>query len=161
MERDLGHVLIVGGTGMLAGASAWIAERASRVVLAARHPDRLAGRIGAEPFLLNWADHTAPLPAGPFDLALSWLHKDGLWLVPRLEALLRPGGRSVRVHPSSARDPAVLATRDGPPPARARRQVVILWRNADGSWLDHDQISDGVIQAIRTPERATLVVGDG
>ena len=161
MGDRLGHILIVGGTGMLAGASAWLASRADRVVLVARHPDRLAHRIGAEAFVLDWANRGAPLPAGPFDLVLSWLHEDGLWLVPRIEGLLRPGGRSVRVHPSAARDPEVLRARDGPAPAQVRRQAVILWRNADGSWLDHDQISAGVIKAVQAPLRAMLVIGDG
>lgn len=161
MTRNLGDVLIVGGTGMLAKASGWIAGHARRVVLAARHPDELARQIGAHPHALNWADQNAPLPEGPFDLVVSWLHEDGLWLVNRLEGLLRPGGRSVRVHPSAARDPAVLKVRDGSAPAEVRRQVVILWRNSDGSWLDHDQISAGVIAAVQAPDRAILVIGDG
>ena len=40
--EDLGAVLLVGGTGMLADASRWIAGQARHVTLVARAPEALA-----------------------------------------------------------------------------------------------------------------------
>ncbi len=161
MAHGLGDALIVGGTGMLAGASAWMAARAAHLVLAARHPEALAERIGARAHRLDWSTRDTALPDGPFDIAVSWLHRGGLWLVPEIENRLRAGGRSIRIHPSSSRDPAALAARDGAAPGGIRRQNVVLWRNADGSWLSHEQISAGVIRAVREPVHDTLVIGAG
>ena len=46
--ENLGEVLLVGGTGMLAGASRWIAGQARHVTLVARAPEALAQELGAE-----------------------------------------------------------------------------------------------------------------
>ncbi len=154
------RALIVGGTGMLAEASRWIAARAGQTVLAARHPEALAAEIGAVPWAMDWRDQCGglstlvPMPA--FDLVLAWLHQDGLWLAEHLHSKLANGGRFVHVHGSAALAAEVLARRAV---AGAGVQNVILGRKG-GRWLSKSEISAGVIAALDAPYQPRVVVGD-
>ena len=58
--EGLGEVLLVGGTGMLAGASRWIAQQARQLTLVARAPEALARELGAEAVALDWKQPNAP-----------------------------------------------------------------------------------------------------
>ena len=158
----LGRVFVVGGTGMLAEAVAKIATRCDHLTLAARAPEGLARRLGAHPLPLDWTDRPTTLRALPetrFDLVISWLHRAGLWMVPHLEARLRPGGRSIRVLGSVALDPAHLAGIDPPTPAGIRRQRLVLGRMG-ARWLTHEEICAGLMQAIDAPGRDPLILDD-
>ncbi|RME14453.1 MAG: hypothetical protein D6801_09245 [Alphaproteobacteria bacterium] len=161
---SLGRVFVIGGTGMLRDACGAIAPRCESLVMAARRPQVLAEKIGATALVLDWSDRPAAADALPpmesrFDLAISWLHRDGLWLVPHLEARLRPGGRSIRIHSSAALADGALARIDPPAPPQVRRQRVLLGRRGT-RWLTDAEISAGLLEAIATPERDVLIVGD-
>ncbi len=153
------RALIIGGTGMLAEASRWIAARTGQTVLAARHPEVLATELGATPWVMDWRDQCSglstlvPMPA--FDLVLAWLHVDGLWLAEHLHSKLAKGGRFVHVHGSAALDPTVLKRRAV---VGAGVQNVILGRNG-GRWLSKAEISAGVIAALEAPFVPRTVVG--
>ena len=153
------RALIIGGTGMLAEASRWVAAQAGQTVLAARKPEALAAEIGAIPWVMDWADQCSGLstlvPMPEFDLVLAWLHVDGLWLAEHLHSKLAKGGRFVHVHGSAALDPAVLTRRAV---AGACVQNVILGRKG-GRWLSKAEISAGVIAALAAPFSPRVVVG--
>ena len=167
--EDLGAVLLVGGTGMLADASRWIAGQARHVTLVARAPEALAQELGAEAVALDWKqlDATERISAlsARFDLAVLWLHDDSCSLARPFENQLLPGGRLVRVHGAQSADPAVRAAREPDPRPGLRRQVVILgWHPEvsapDGQrWLSDAEISAGVIAAICHPALEALTVG--
>ena len=152
------RALIVGGTGMLAEASRWIATRAKQTVLAARHPEALAAEMGATPWAMDWRDQCSGLstlvPMPEFDLVLAWLHQDGLWLAEHLQSKVAGGGRFVHVHGSAALESAVLARR-----SVAGAQNVILGRKG-GRWLSKPEISAGVIAALDAPFTPRVVIGD-
>lgn len=164
-EGGIGHALIFGGTGMLADATRHIAGRASQVTLAARRPEALAGEVGATPVSLDWADRAATearlnaLPAP--DLLLSWYHDDALWLGAQLEALITPGGRSIRVHGARSADPTVRAARDPSPRKDVLRQVVITgWKaGPPPRWLTNDEISRGTVEAVEDPTLTLHTIG--
>ena len=165
MAEDLGRVLLVGGTGMLTGLAEWLAPRATPLVLAARNPLELAAKLGADPVAINWNDDETltPLLDRRFDLVISWLHKEGLWLTDLLEALLVPGGRSVRVHGSASVERTHRDAYDPAPRPDIKRQTAVLaWDENRGSkrWLTHTQISDGVIQLVQTPDEPHLIIGE-
>jgi hypothetical protein len=163
------HALVIGGTGMLAGAVREIAGRAEALTLIARAPERLAAETGAEPLAMDWADrvsvaaalaHLAGRPAP--DLMISWIHRNGLWCLTEFEALLAPGARSIRVHGSATGDPAGGVSSDPAPPAGVRRQDVVLgWVNEPGGrrWLTNAEICAGVLEALDRPERRAAIVG--
>ena len=160
------QVLIVGGTGMLLGTSTHIAGRCNALFLACRQPDAPAEKLDAEPVHLDWTDRNRALRAVErlpvFDLLLSWVHKNGLWLIPHLEGKLAGKGRSVRVHGSAALDAhefklqnSVLA------PDIHRQHLVLGWeQNSKGRrWLRHAEISSAAIALIAQPDRKTMIAG--
>ncbi len=166
-DTSLGRVLIIGGTGMLAEASRWIAARSEAVTLVARRPEALAAEIGATPVTLDWSDseaasRIAALP-GSYDLAVIWLHDNACHLARPAEDLLEPHGRSIRVHGSLSADPQKRAARDPNPRPGIHRQVVILgWHHEPGGgkrWLSDGEISAGTIAAIREPRFEALTIG--
>lgn len=164
-----GRVLMVGGTGMLAGATRALAGQADHMVLVARNPVALAGQTGAAPCALDWAapDAAARIEAlpGGFDLAVIWLHDNACALARAFEDRLAPKARVIRVHGSRSTDPAVRAQRDPDPRPDLHRQVVILgWHPdpvaQDGQrWLEDDEICAGVLAAVDHPALSALIVG--
>ncbi len=165
MAETFGRVLMVGGTAMLAGVAQYLAPRSERLVLACRRPLELAAQIGADPIALDWTDEAsiAPLLEQEFDLVISWLHAEGLWLTGLLEETLVPGGRSIRVHNSKSVDAAVRDGLDPAPRGDISRQIAVLaWDQYRGSrrWLTNEKIVGGVIELIQAPETALLIIGE-
>jgi NADPH:quinone reductase-like Zn-dependent oxidoreductase len=166
---SLGRVLVVGGTGMLAGATVALAARAEALTLVARRPEPLAARTGADAVALDWAqpDAAARIAAVPGGHALGviWLHDEACGQARAFEDRLAPGARLIRVHGSRSTDPAVRALREPDPRAGLRRQVVILgWHHdpqaPDGQrWLTDAEISAGVLAAVDHPALEALIVG--
>jgi len=149
---------------MLSGMTKWLAKRSKSLTLVARHPQRLAAELGCIPHPLDW---TAPnaidnLPKKKFDLLISWLHRDGLWLALPFENLLFPGGRSIRIHGSASMEIDARAKVDPIPRKDIQRTIVVLGWIEDGTtrrWLTNREISDGVINAIETPLQETVIIG--
>ena len=159
-EHRFNSALIIGGTGMLAEASAYVACNVRTTILASRHPEKLAKELHAVPLKLDWNVREPTIMVlrqnSNFDLIISWLHEDGAWLIPYLETMLVDHGRLIRVLGSSSHE---FDCRKNLP---ARQQYVSLgWINcADGRrWLTHSEISNAVIKAIKTPEQRHIIAG--
>jgi len=152
-----GHALVVGGTGMLAGAARGLTERGHIVTCIARRPAELGHRITVEP-----ADYRDPIrlrdvlaratkARGPLELAVCWIHTDAPDATQIVADALAPGARLVQV----------FGTRVWPlepvPIHIAYRRVLL--GSLDGRWLTHDEISKGVLAAIGR-DRPVAVVGE-
>ena len=165
-DLHFNKTLIVGGTGMLAETSRFLAEHSSHLTIAARQPDALAKSLGATAVVLDWSagqDAAAIIGILPeFDLVVSWVHDDGIWLVEHLESKVKTGGRSIRVHGSRSGNPATMATRN--PRLRSsisRQNVVLGWvKTPKGRrWLRDGEISAGVINAVSNTSTLLVIVG--
>ena len=160
-------VLVVGGTGMLAEATRWLAGRVDHLTLVARSPEALAAEVGAHslPMHLQATCAAAHLPAGPCDLALVWLHDDMVGLARPIADLLTVGGRLVRIHGALSADPAVEARRDPDPRSDIRQQIGILGWHPDPTaedgkrWLSDAEISGGAITLLKDESLGRLVIG--
>ena len=155
---------------MLEGATTWLARHSDAMTLAARHPARLAERLGATPLKLDWSDERTALKAvstlsGEFDLTVIWLHDEGIALSRPCENTVRSGGRLIRVHGSLSADPKIRQTRAPDPRDDVCQQAVILGFHPDAQaeegkrWLSHAEISAGVIAAARDPALEALIIG--
>jgi len=161
------QALVIGGTGMLAGATRWLAGAGWDITLLARRPEALAQDIAARLVPFDWADpEAAATLAGlpdDFDLALIWLHDDAVRLARPAEDRLAPGARVIRVHGALSADPAVHALREPDPrPGLARQSVILGWHpGPDGAhvWLTDDEISGATIDALQHPTKATVLAG--
>ncbi|MBM7066233.1 hypothetical protein [Actibacterium sp. 188UL27-1] len=158
------NALVVGGTGMLADATRWLAARVPDLTLVARSPEALATEIGANscPMDLKAPDAVTRLPEGPFDVALVWIHGDMVHMARPIADMLRPDGRLVRVHGSLSWDPAMERERDPDPRSDIRQQVCILGYHPTASgkqWLTDTEISDGAIALLGDASQERLIVG--
>jgi hypothetical protein len=164
------RVLVIGGTGMLAGAVRHIARRGASVTLIARAPQALAREVGAHALPMDWADRASVTEALATlrsaerpDLMITWVHERGLWCLPAFEELLPAGARSIRVYGSAAGDPRNGIKTDPAPPQHVIRQDIVLgWVNeAQGRrWLTEEEISGGVIAAYEDPAQRARIVGE-
>jgi len=156
LER-LGHVLVVGGTGMLGRATRDLARRGHAVSSIARQP--AAFGPGVTSVLCDYRDDAALAAAlarateerGPIELALCWIHTDAPDAPAIVAKALAPGARLVQVFGTH-----VWPLVDVPLHV-AYRQVQL--GTMAGHWLTHDEISAGVLAGVDS-DRARHVVGD-
>ena len=163
-----GHVLVVGGTGMLTGLVEALAGDGGRLSLLSRHAsqhpggfdcdyhdDVAFGRALADAITLN----------GPIELAVAWFHTLKI-AAPRLLAE-QVRGRMFQVLGSGVADPAyphrlatAAAVADGRVDCRLR-QVVLGFRviDARSRCLTNEEISAGVLDAVRS-DRPMTVIGE-
>ena len=153
LERP-GHVLVVGGTGMLMAATLFLARRGHPVTAVARHSRShgtgrdLSGWITATP-TRSQRSSPAVEERGPFELAVCWIHTDAPAAPTIVARALAPGARLVQV----------FGTRvwplDDVPLHVAYRQVLLGAQ--DGRWLTHEEISAGVVAAVDADLPLTVV----
>lgn len=169
------HALLIGGTGMLLPASAWISAHSKRVTAVARTraslrkleaASRTVGVVNG--ITADWTNGAAfeeaviqAIQPCPPDLAVIWVHDAaiGYSIAERLPA-------TCRVHQvfgstiDSPLEKASCFTRL-PRESLPNFHCVILGvqpEHAGLRWLTHEEISKGVVQAITTTARH-LVVG--
>lgn len=182
----MGHVLVVGGTGMLRKVCRHLAGEGTgegtghEVTVIARSHARLndlvrsaaplRGRI--HPLPLDYRDtqalalglRAARQARGPIELAVCWIRSDAteaLLTVADQIGGVRPPARLIHVLGSAAADPSSLlegsALPEGPDPV-VRRVVLGFVRGPRGSrWLADEEIAAGVIRAIEGGERESVV----
>ncbi len=151
--------LSIGGTGMLAAATDWLASQCETTLVASRHASRFAAGSPAMLALdVDWSQpdflavietRLALMP--PVTHALLWLHRLDDHLPALVEML------------QGARIVLVLGSMDGQPklPDASGVVTVRLGSMADGRgrrWLTNDEISAGAIAALE--DGAARVVGE-
>jgi hypothetical protein len=143
--------LVIGGTGMLAAATHWLADRSELTLVVARHATRFAGE-GSRflPLDLDWNAPgfargvcAAVATNWPIQMALLWLHNP--------DAVL---GELVP-HLKSARIVLVLGGLDGSPALPDAKDALVTvrlgskaLRGGGRRWLTDKEISDGAIGAL-------------
>jgi ABC-type amino acid transport substrate-binding protein len=151
--------LVLGGTGMLAGATRWLAARSEKTFLVARRASSFMATPSVVAFDADWHNPSFAREIGaalkqsaPVEAALLWLHEPDLvlpWLLPEL-----PSGRV----------DLVLGSVDGRPEIPdGLRQIATVrlgsMRTAHGRrWLTDDEISAAAIASLE--DGKSRVVGD-
>ena len=172
------HTLIIGGTGMLREVSIALAEQSKLLTSVARTEaslqqlDREIRRDTEHHYALqlDWSDsgfldaleaHCSAV--GYPSLVVAWLHDDDL--APRIAERIRATDNSCRffhVRSSAAADPTLSSQRltkawsDIP----VQHHEIILGfqvTNSGSRWLDHPEISSGVLTAIERGAKKTLI----
>lgn len=150
--------LVIGGTGMLARATCWLAARSTKTLLVARRASRFtAGSNSIIAVDADWKDPSFSATiqeaidrTGPIGQALLWLHEPEPilpWLLPLL---------------SGARVVLVLGSLDGSPTMPAFATQVASVRLGSVAtphgrrWLSDEEISGGAIGALQSG-RSTIV----
>jgi hypothetical protein len=161
------HALVIGGTGMLKRVAESLSKEGCHVSVMGRSPEHFTGmmkEISAPPGMISFiqADYYRPAQfeegikqavrdRGMFDLAATWMRSDASdsfqWLLQYIakddkltELYEIKGSHASREH-FEGRDSANL-----------KWMRIILGFRLDGKrarWLTHEEISDGVLEAIR------------
>ncbi|KAK9235367.1 hypothetical protein V1525DRAFT_410238 [Lipomyces kononenkoae] len=158
--NNFGTSLVIGGTGMLASATCWLAARSERTIVVARHASNFAsGNQRSLAVDADWADPSFPVlvgqaieQTGPIEKALLWLH-DPVAIIPRILPLIE-NAQTVLVLGSRQRQPEILA-------GKAHITIVRLGSIQTDSgrrWLTHDEISNGAIAALQ--DKQSRIIGD-
>lgn len=170
----MAHDLIIGGSGMLAGLAKTLANEGRTVSVLARNNRRLdqlaALAPGIQPLpcdyhnsaALHQAVSDATTTHGAIERTVCWIHDSA----PEALGIVAPftTGTFLHVFGSAAADPANPAILDS---WRARfdgmpliyKQVVLgfVRTGASSRWLNHDEISDGVLKALNGKDLRTIV----
>jgi hypothetical protein len=170
------HSLIIGGTGMLAGATVEMCGRSDRATVVSRHAEAFAAERGLAENCAVTADYRdaesliAAIEAritrhGAFDAALLWFHGAGeKSLLALLDVLDREECAVVMVLGSAQGDPrrqsGVLREKLAAAKNLSCRRAV-LGCKADGNgwrWLTDEEISRGALDALAG--EADVMVGE-
>lgn len=168
------HALVIGGTGMLAQASVWLSQNGYRVSVVGRNPEKMQRLIERNPEGLfpvpvdytdteKLAEQLAQIQQknGPIQLVLAWIHSDGPDVIPCLiDSLPRNSQWNLfHVNGSSSNLSEIKAQVSVPANVHYHQiQLGFHLENGGSRWLTHDEISAGVIEAMREGE-AQYVVG--
>jgi hypothetical protein len=166
------HILVVGGTGMLAGLTEALASDGGRLSHLSRHASR-SGRPGITGYDVDYYDEAAFVAAldaaGPIDVAVAWLHSVTIPAARRLAERVgspQAPGRLFQVLGSATGDPAhpdrlaTAASVAADLPYCRLRQVVLGFEIEDGQsrWLTDPEIAAGLLDAVRA-DRPYSIVG--
>ncbi|WP_033541176.1 short-chain dehydrogenase [Planococcus sp. CAU13] len=159
------HALVIGGTGMLANVSIWLAENGYHVSVIGRNPEKMQRLLDQNPaqltpVLVDYTNtkelaeqlHHIQQQNGPIQLVVAWIHSNGTQVIPCLtESLPRLQSWDLfQVNGSSSKLEDIKAN-TAVPPHVDYHQIQLGFKIEDGlsRWLTHEEISDGVIEAIR------------
>ena len=154
------HALIVGGSGMLAGACHSLCARAARVSVLARNEKRIRSIAPTIEALAcdynNGVALTEILSAiEPPDLVVAWIHGRAPHARRALAECVRAEGRLVQVLGSAHGDPShperlkeMEQAADGLPIDHQSVVLGFVVENGKSRWLNNAEISSGVLAAI-------------
>lgn len=170
------NVVVFGGTGMLAETTKWLIDNAEQVSVSGRNIEKM---IQLDPddknsntrfvkldysdsdILREYLSQTIRL-TGPIDLVVSWIHSganDAVSVV--LEEIHQRQSSEWRfIHiKGSSHDLSAIQREITMPENSLYREVQLGFKNERGvsRWLTNEEISSGVISAIKNDERKTVI----
>lgn len=174
---SIGNVLIFGGTGMLAKATGWVITHANETIVYGRNQARLNqiknkyNGSGLEVRELDYQDtkalkreiKSAYKQSGSIDLVIAWIHSTAPKAIPTIKqqiSQLQSHQWSLLHIKGSNRNLSSIVTSDLDHSMNCHVREVRLGFIYDGissRWLTHEEISNGVIQAIQEEKEITTV----
>jgi NADPH:quinone reductase-like Zn-dependent oxidoreductase len=167
--KRFANVLIVGGSGSLAGLARALCDNAERVCILARNEKRIRAVSDAvEPIVCDYNDGVAlaealSLVEAP-DLVVAWIHGRAPQARRAFAECLAAEGRFVQVLGSAHADPAhperlaeMAKAVDALP---IDYQAVVLGfvvEKGASRWLNNEEISSGVLSAIQSEQPVSIV----
>jgi len=168
------HALVVGGSGMLAKTSLWLAETGYNVSVIGRNMNKLGVLAGMNKNInpisvdynneglfrtvLNDSIHSN----GPYDLVVAWIHSDDKSIIQMInsENNKHSHKRWSLVHVLGSRANLEEITREIDFIENCdyyQVQLGFINENNQSRWLTHDEISNGVINCIKSKTKQYLV----
>jgi NAD(P)-dependent dehydrogenase (short-subunit alcohol dehydrogenase family) len=167
--KRFGSVLIVGGSGMLAGLARALCEHADRVSILARNEKRMRAVSDAvEPIVCDYNDGVALAEALSLidapDLVVAWIHGRAPQARRAFAECLVAEGRFVQVLGSAHADPAhperlaeMAKAADALPIDYQSIVLGFVVEKGASRWLSNEEISFGVLSAIESEQPVSIV----
>jgi len=165
----IGHALVVGGSGMLAGLCRTLCGQADRVSVLARNERRIrAVAPGIEPIACDYNDGTALaeilMQIEPPDLVVAWIHGRAPGARRALAQSVAAEGRFVQVLGSAHGDPShperlaeMAHAADGLPIDYSAIVLGFVMEGGRSRWLSNDEISNGVFAALESGAALSII----
>ena len=163
------HVLIAGGSGMLAPLARRFIDQADHVSVLARNEKRIRAIAGdVDPVVCDYNDGAAlsealNLIAAP-DLVIAWIHGRAPSARRALAECVVAEGRFVQILGSAHGDPAhperlveMAKAAEGLPIDYQAVVLGFVHERTTSRWLSNDEISDGVFRAIEAEQPLAIV----
>ncbi len=163
------HALVVGGTGMLSDVSLWLSNHDVHVSVIGRDPIKMRTLLSKSnhpshitPLYVDYRDTQALIHNvqnqikihGPVDLLVTWIHKDGAHTLTLLIQEINSKAREwdffhvlgSQTNLSQTKTALNLGERSH---YHQIKLGFVLIDNQQSRWLTHEEISNGVIHAIK------------
>jgi NADPH:quinone reductase-like Zn-dependent oxidoreductase len=162
----LKHALVIGGTGMLSKVSIWLAANGYHVSVIGRNKEKMQRLLSSAesnsqmtPVLVDYtnneelAKHLRQIQKlnGNIHLVVVWVHSTGKNVIPCLTKCISDSEpwKLFHVNGISSNLDNIKKKIDVPENVEYHQiQLGFILENGNSRWLVHDEISNGVIQAI-------------
>lgn len=167
------HALVIGGTGMLAKASVWLSENGYHVSVIGRNPEKMQQLVGQTPAQLSpiLVDYTLTSQLaqqisaiqqknGPIQLVIAWVHSTGPLVIPSLLRMLLAHQPVAFFHVNGSNSNLKdIKAKTAPPHHILYHQIQLGFKIENGisRWLTHDEISQGVIEAVQSGKAESVI----
>ncbi|RKQ32732.1 SDR family NAD(P)-dependent oxidoreductase [Oceanobacillus halophilus] len=160
------HVLVIGGTGMLSDVCLWLVNQNYQVSVIGRNPEKMQRLVNSTtvssqltPVLVDYTNYEAlkqnllqiQEQNGPFDMVVAWIHGTDLSIWQTLFHSIPMSKNSILYHVNGSRTNLEKVKRKLNVPKNISYHQIKLGfivENAQSRWLTHEEISNGIIQAI-------------
>jgi len=168
------HTLVIGGSGMLAKASCWLANHYDRVSVVGRSQHKF-NRITKRnnniiPILVDYYDQEqfraqvrqSIADYGPYELVVAWIHSHENQIIDIISEEIDMGSNDPWclyhvLGSSSSLDEIAREMKVAKSCEYHQVQLGFIIDNDRSRWLTHEEISDGVIHAIQSQASKYLV----
>lgn len=168
----LKHAFVIGGTGMLAEVSLWLVNQGYIVTVVGRNEEKMKAlmkkdELNIVPLLVDYHDtnqfrnciRQTIAQNGPIDLVVAWIHSIGDDVLRILSSEISNNWQLFHVLGSRANLPYIKnIVQLSPNCMYFQIQLGFIIEANHSRWLTHQEISAGVIDAIKKKEN-TLIVG--
>ncbi|WP_027963695.1 short-chain dehydrogenase [Halalkalibacillus halophilus] len=168
------HVLIIGGSGMLKEASRWLTTRAEHTSIIGRKRKKLEkvlnGDVQAEAATLISVDYRdseelkrhiqqAINEHGPIDVVVAWIHSSAPDALEVVDGVVSKSVSTYELYHIKGSTKQIPKEKPKISEQAVYHQIILgfILENEDSRWLNHIEISKGVISAIETKQKVTIV----
>lgn len=167
------HALVIGGTGMLSKASVWLSENGYQVSVIGRNPKKMQqlleqNTLQLTPVLVDYTNteelaeqiRSIQQQNGPIELVVAWVHSTGPQVIPCVLEMLPANQLVAFFHvcgsSSNLKDIKAITAL---PKHVFYHQIQLGFKRENGfsRWLTHEEISQGVIEAVLSGKSESVI----
>ncbi|WP_063480192.1 hypothetical protein [Paenibacillus glucanolyticus] len=168
------HALVIGGSGILANTSLWLADEGFTVSVIGRDNHKLSKLTGMSkniiPISVDYYNerlfsseiHNSITTNGPYDLVVRWIHNNDKQIIDTISSEIRKvtneGWNLFHILGSNSNLEDIRSKMDYIENCDYHQiQLGFIMENDKSRWLTHDEISNGVINGIKSNSKKYLV----